>query len=289
MSGNNRSVFIIFLTVVCSCMSLSIIQNPRNDSDLLGLKSFKGSSISKNGVDLCFSVKTDVSGYLQFHLVMDGIVGRLPTFQKENQRNDYCVRPINNTVCIIKNGRAIREIGSPVPKRIFVVFTSSGRGDTLWTVFNLRDGRGKHLEMGEEYEFSLEEFSKDFQSFQSGSFFVNEDNVRFFSNSSIAGTLDFHIVTDKIPIHFSVAEEGNQWNLYNVLFINGTIWVTKNGNIIKQITSFAPERIYVKFPSNDNTSWMVFNVCEDGESRSCDIQCPACKNMKTPRNIPKKM
>ncbi|CAH1380806.1 unnamed protein product, partial [Tenebrio molitor] len=50
-----------------------------------------------------------------------------------------------------------------------------------------------------------------------------------------------------------------QWNLYNVLFINGTIWVTKNGNIIKQITSFAPERIYVKFPSNDNTSWMVFN------------------------------
>jgi hypothetical protein len=253
-----------------------------------GLKSFKGPYISiENGLDSSFSVKTNVSGHLLVHLEeMDGIVWRFPTLQKENQRNDYSVRQISNTVYIIKNGRVINETESPVSKTIFVEFASR---DTLWTVFNLRDGRRKLLEMGEEYEFSLEEFSKDFQSFQSGSFFVNEDNVRFFSNSSIAGTLDFHIVTDKIPIHFSVAEEGNQWNLYNVLFINGTIWVTKNGNIIKQITSFAPERIYVKFPSNDNTSWMVFNVCEDGESRSCDIQCPACKNMKTPRNIPKKM
>jgi hypothetical protein len=131
--------------------------------------------------------------------------------------------------------------------------------------------------MGEEYEFSLEEFSKDFQSFQSGSFSVNEDNSRFFIKTSNAGALDFNIIADNIPIHFSVPEEGNQWNLYNVLFINGTIWVTKNGNIIRQIASSAPERICVKFPSNNDTSWMVFNVCEDRESRSCDIQCPDCK------------
>jgi hypothetical protein len=88
---------------------------------------------------------------------------------------------------------------------------------------------------------------------------VNEDNLRFFIKTSDPGILDFNFVADNIPIHFSVPEEGNQWNLYSVLFINGTICVTKNGNIITQIPSSVPEKIYVKFPSNDDTLWMVFN------------------------------
>jgi hypothetical protein len=257
-------------------MSLSIIQNPLDDSDLFGVKSYKGPSISrKNGFDLNFAVKTPVSGHLLFHLVLDGILRRFSIFQEENQRNDYSVLAVNNTVFIVKNGKIMNETESSVSKRTSVIFASSG--DTLWTVFNLRGGRGNHLKMHDEYEFSLEEFSQDFQSFQSGSFFVNEDNLRFFIKTPDPGILDFNLVADNIPIHFSVPEEGNQWNLYSVLFINGTICVTKNGNIITQIPSSVPEKIYVKFPSNDDTLWMVFNVCEDGGSRSCDIQCRACK------------
>jgi hypothetical protein len=107
-----------------------------------GLKSFKGPYISiKNGLDLDFSVKTNVSGHLLVHLEMDGIEWRFPIFQKENQRNDYSVRQITSTVYIIKNGRVINKTESPVSKTIFVEFDSS---DTLWTVFNRESGNKKH-------------------------------------------------------------------------------------------------------------------------------------------------
>jgi hypothetical protein len=144
---------------------------------ILGVKSCKGPSISrKNGLDLNFAVKTPVSGHLLFHLVLDGILRRFSIFQEENQRNDYSVLEVNNTVFIIKNGKIMNETESSFSKRISVIFASSG--DTLWTVFNrklmeqktqlylltinfvVRGGRGNHLKMHDEYEFSLEEFSQ---------------------------------------------------------------------------------------------------------------------------------
>jgi hypothetical protein len=106
------------------------------------LKSFQGPYISiENGLDSSFSVKTHVSGHLLVHLEMDGVVWRFPTFQKENQRNDYSVRQISSTVYIIKNGGVINKTESPVSKTIFVEFDSS---DTLWTVFNRESGNKKH-------------------------------------------------------------------------------------------------------------------------------------------------
>jgi hypothetical protein len=107
-----------------------------------GLKSFKGPYISiKKGLDLDFSVKTNVSGYLLVYLEMDGIEWRFPIFQKENQRNDYSVRQIGSTVYIIRNGGVINKTESPVSKTIFVEFDSS---DTLWTVCNRESGNKKH-------------------------------------------------------------------------------------------------------------------------------------------------
>jgi hypothetical protein len=79
----------------------------------------------------------------------------------------------------------------------------------------------------------------------------------------MAGTLYFDLVIDNWPVQFSIPEEENHWNHYNVLPINDTVCVIRNGYIIKQIHSSAPEKIYAKISSSRDTSWIVFN----GESR----------------------
>jgi hypothetical protein len=149
----------IFLTVLLSRVSSSL-QNVPTSRDSLGLKFFKGRSISTKENNLRFSIETPLSDKLTFHLVFNGTPRHFPTFQEEKQRNDYSVLSVNNIVYIIKNGQVINETQSSILEQIVVVAYASS--DAFWTVFNVRgDGSGKDLKVDctfcdpDEYTFGI--------------------------------------------------------------------------------------------------------------------------------------
>jgi hypothetical protein len=204
---------------------------------------------------------------LEFHLVNHGLPKRFTTLEQKGQMNEYNVFIMNNTLFIIKNGLVLNKIHNFTPEEIIVIFKSSTK--TLWIILNVcgdeKNRRPCHIEHSNcwEYENVTAKYSQDLLSFQSDAIYAEEDNLSFLIKSPIAGTLYFHLVIDNWPVRFSIPEEKNHWNHYNVLPINNTVCVIRNGYIIKQINSSAPEKISAKISSSRDTSWIVFN----GKSR----------------------
>jgi hypothetical protein len=58
------------------------------------------------------------------------------------------------------------------------------------------------------------------------------------------------------------------------------VCVIRNGYIIKQINSSAPEKICAKISSSRDTSWIVFNVCGTGKRKQCKIHTPTSKHQE---------
>jgi 4-diphosphocytidyl-2C-methyl-D-erythritol kinase len=57
--------------------------------------------------------------------------------------------------------------------------------------------------------------------------------------------------------------------------MNNTLFISKNGDILKKIQNFIPEEIIVKFKSN--TLWIILNVCGDEKNRRpCHIEHSNC-------------
>jgi hypothetical protein len=75
-------------------------------------------------------------------------------------------------------------------------------------------------------------------------------------------------------------EEGSRYNHYNILHLNNTVCIIKNGDVLKVVEGYAPKKIYLTFPSNRDTLHTFFKECGRETSRPCDIQCLTCKNVE---------
>jgi hypothetical protein len=260
------------------------------------LQSFNGTTIHSKENNLQFLINATVDGELEFHLVKHGLPKRFTTLEQKGQINEYNVFTMNNILLIIKNGLVLNKIHNFTSEEIIVKFKSSTK--TLWIILNVcgdeKNRRPCHIEHSNcwEYENVTAKYSQDLLSFQSDAIYAEEDNLRFLIKSPIAGTLHFNLVIDNRPVRFSIPEEENHWNHYNVLPINNTVCVIRNGYIIKQINSSALEKIGAKISSSRDTSWIVFNVCGTGKRKQCKIHSPTSKHQKhlteySLENVPK--
>jgi hypothetical protein len=66
--------------------------------------------------------------------------------------------------------------------------------------------------------------------------------------------------------------KGGQWNYYSILSNDKTVYVRKNGVIIKRYYNVVLQQITAKI-SSDDSSWKIWNVCGHGAVEPCKITC----------------
>lgn len=86
--------------------------------------------------------------------------------------------------------------------------------------------------------------------------------MRFTVETPLSDVLTFRLAVDDILRIFPIFQERKQTNDYNVLLVNNTIYIIKNGQVINETQSSTLKEISVEFASSEDVLWTVF----DGES-----------------------
>jgi hypothetical protein len=90
---------------------------------------------------------------------------------------------------------------------------------------------------------------------------TKEHNLRFTVETPLSDVLTFRLAVDDILRIFPIFQERKQTNDYNVLLVNNTIYIIKNGQVINETQSSTLKEISVEFASSEDVLWTVF----DGE------------------------
>ncbi|KAJ3620900.1 hypothetical protein MTP99_004812 [Tenebrio molitor] len=67
---------------------------------------------------------------------------------------------------------------------------------------------------------------------------TKEDNLRFTIETPLSDVLTFHLAVDNILRIFPIFQERKQTNDYNVLSVNNTIYIIKNGQNLHQVKTY---------------------------------------------------
>jgi hypothetical protein len=82
--------------------------------------------------------------------------------------------------------------------------------------------------------------------------------LRFTVETPLSDVLTFRLAVDDILRIFQIFQERKQRNDYNVLSVNNTIYIIKNGQVINETQSSILKEISVEFASSEDAFWTVF-------------------------------
>jgi hypothetical protein len=99
-----------------------------------------------------------------------------------------------------------------------------------------------------------------------------EDKLDFLLSSRNTNQLILILVHDGTSCVWSTSNEGDQWNSYSIISNDKTVYIRKNGDIIKRYYNVVLQQITAKI-SSDDSSWKIWNVCGHGTVQPCNITC----------------
>jgi hypothetical protein len=102
---------------------------------------------------------------------------------------------------------------------------------------------------------------------------TKEDNLRFTVETPLSDVLTFRLAVDDILRIFQIFQERKQRNDYNVLSVNNTIYIIKNGQVINETQSSILKEISVEFASSEDAFWTVFIVRGNGSGKDLEVDC----------------
>ncbi|XP_068901182.1 uncharacterized protein [Tenebrio molitor] len=122
--------------------------------------------------------------------------------------------------------------------------------------------------------------SLDLKFCKGSSITTKEDNLRFTIETPLSDVLTFHLAVDNILRIFPIFQERKQTNDYNVLSVNNTIYIIKNGQVINETESSTLKEISVEFASSEDVLWTVFDVRGNGSGKDLEVDCSSLDSVQ---------
>jgi hypothetical protein len=102
---------------------------------------------------------------------------------------------------------------------------------------------------------------------------AEEDKLDFLLLSGTTSELKLILIHNTTSYYvLERLNKGGQWNYYSILSNDKTVYVRKNGVIIKRYYNVVLQQITAKISSGDS-SWKIWNVCGHGAVEPCKITC----------------
>ncbi|CAH1380831.1 unnamed protein product [Tenebrio molitor] len=99
-----------------------------------------------------------------------------------------------------------------------------------------------------------------------------EDKLDFLLSSRNTSQLILILVHNGTSCVWPTSNKGDQWNSYSITSNDKTVYIRKNGDIIKRYYNVVLQQITAKI-SSDDSSWKIWNVCGHGTVQPCNITC----------------